>query len=158
MKRSNGRQEAIRGIVRAQSIRTQNELVAALGEQGFSCTQATVSRDVSEMHLRKLAGGFYVLEEDLNLQLVLSEFVVETRSAPGQALVVVLTQPETAQSVARVIDEEAASKSFNPPPIVAVTESTPIASADTAPSHETLEDPTTTSIAAETAADAPSPP
>ena len=57
------------------------------------------------MHLRKLAGGFYVLEEDLNLQLVLSEFVVETRSAPGQALVVVLTQPETAQSVARVIDE-----------------------------------------------------
>ena len=105
MKRSNSRQEAIRGIVRAQSIRTQNELVAALGEQGFSCTQATVSRDVSEMHLRKLAGGFYVLEEDLNLQLVLSEFVVETRSAPGQALVVVLTQPETAQSVARVIDE-----------------------------------------------------
>ena len=57
------------------------------------------------MHLRKLAGGFYVLEEDLNLQLVLSEFVVETRGAPGQALVVVLTQPDTAQSVARVIDE-----------------------------------------------------
>ena len=105
MKRSDSRQEAIRGIVRAQSIRTQNELVAALGEQGFSCTQATVSRDVSEMHLRKLAGGFYVLEEDLNLQLVLSEFVVETRGAPGQALVVVLTQPDTAQSVARVIDE-----------------------------------------------------
>lgn len=105
MKRSNGRQEAIRGIVRAQSIRTQNELVAALGEQGFSCTQATVSRDVSEMHLRKLAGGLYVLEEDLNLQLVLSEFVVGTRSAPGQALLVVLTQPETAASVARAIDE-----------------------------------------------------
>ena len=105
MKRSNSRQEAIRGIVRAQSIRTQNELVAALGEQGFSCTQATVSRDVSEMHLRKLAGGFYVLEEDLNLQLVLSEFVVETRSAPGQALVVVLTQPDTAPSVARAVDE-----------------------------------------------------
>ena len=104
MRRSD-RQQAIRDIVRAQSIRTQGELVTALREQGFSCTQATVSRDISEMHLRKLAGGLYVLEEDLNLQLVLSEFVVETRSAPGQALVVVLTQPETAQSVARVIDE-----------------------------------------------------
>ena len=105
MKRSNGRQEAIRAIVRARSIRTQNELVAALNERGFACTQATVSRDVSEMHLRKLAGGPYVLEEDLNLQLVLSEFVVEVRCAPGQALVVVLTQPETAASVARAIDD-----------------------------------------------------
>ena len=105
MRRSNERQEAIRSIVRGQSVRTQGELVEALAERGFACTQSTGSRDVSEMHLRKLAGGLYVLEEDLNLQLVLSEFVVETRSAPGQALVVVLTQPETAQSVARVIDE-----------------------------------------------------
>ena len=105
MKRSNGRQEAIRAIVRGQSIRTQNELVEALVERGFPCTQATVSRDVSEMHLRKLAGGLYVLEEDLNLQLVLSEFVIEARSAPGQSLVVMLTQPDTAASVARAVDE-----------------------------------------------------
>ena len=105
MKRSNGRQEAIRAIVRGQSIRTQNELVEALIERGFPCTQATVSRDVSEMHLRKLAGGLYVLEEDLNLQLVLSKFVIEARSAPGQSLVVVLTQPDTAASVARAVDE-----------------------------------------------------
>ena len=105
MKRSNGRQEAIRAIVRGQSIRTQNELVEALIERGFPCTQATVSRDVSEMHLRKLAGGLYVLEEVLNLQLVLSEFVIEARSAPGQSLVVMLTQPDTAASVARAVDE-----------------------------------------------------
>lgn len=105
MKRSNGRQEAIRAIVRGQSIRTQNELVEALVERGFPCTQATVSRDVSEMHLRKLAGGLYVLDEDLNLQLVLSEFVIEARSAPGQSLVVMLTQPDTAASVARAVDE-----------------------------------------------------
>ena len=105
MKRSNGRQEAIRAIVRGQSIRTQNELVEALVGRGFPCTQATVSRDVSEMHLRKLAGGLYVLEEDLNLQLVLSEFVIEARSAPGQSLVVMLTQPDTAASVARAVDE-----------------------------------------------------
>ena len=105
MRRSNERQEAIRSIVRGQSVRTQGELVEALAERGFACTQSTVSRDVSEMHLRKLAGGLYVLEEDLNLQLVLSEFVVEARSAPGQSLVVVLTQPDTAPSVARAVDE-----------------------------------------------------
>lgn len=99
------RRDAIRSIVRTQSIRTQNELVVALRERGFSCTQATVSRDVSEMHLRKLAGGFYVLEEDLNMQLVISEFVIETKSAPGQSLAVILTQPETAINVAKAIDE-----------------------------------------------------
>lgn len=99
------RQDTIRSIVRTQSIRTQNELVVALRERGFSCTQATVSRDVSEMHLRKLTGGFYVLEEDLNMQLVISEFVIETKSAPGQSLAVILTQPETAINVAKAIDE-----------------------------------------------------
>lgn len=103
MRRSNGRHEAIRDIVRTQAIRTQNELVASLRERGFPCTQATVSRDVTEMHLRKLAGGVYVLEEDLNLQLVLSEFVVGVRSS--QNLVVVRTQPETARSVAAAIDD-----------------------------------------------------
>lgn len=102
MRRSNGRQEAIRDIVRTQAIRTQNELVRSLSERGFSCTQATVSRDVAEMHLRKLADGVYVLEEDLNLQLVLSEFVVSVESS--QNLVIVHTQPETAKSVASAID------------------------------------------------------
>ena len=54
MRRSNERQEAIRSIVRGQSVRTQGELVEALAERGFACTQSTISRDVSEMHLRKL--------------------------------------------------------------------------------------------------------
>lgn len=99
------RHDAIRSIVRTQSIRTQNELVSALRERGFACTQATISRDVSEMHLRKLAGGFYVLEEDLNMQLVISEFVIGARSAPGQSLAVILTQPDTATNVAKAIDE-----------------------------------------------------
>lgn len=103
MKRSNERQEAIRDIVRSQAIRTQNELVQSLRGRGFSCTQATVSRDVTEIHLRKLAGGVYVLEEDLNLQLVLSEFVVSVENS--QNLVIVHTQPETARSVASAIDD-----------------------------------------------------
>ena len=103
MRNANDRRAAIRDIVRTQAIRTQNELVRSLKERGFACTQATVSRDITEMHLRKLAGGCYILEEDLNLQFVLSEFVVGTTRAEG--LVVVRTQPDTARNVASVLDD-----------------------------------------------------
>lgn len=103
MRNAEDRRSAIRDIVRTQAIRTQRELVAALEGRGFSCTQATVSRDITEMHLRKLAGGCYILEEDLNLQFVLSEFVVGATRAEG--LVVVRTQPDTARNVASALDD-----------------------------------------------------
>lgn len=96
------RHNAIRDIVRTQTIRTQNELVALLKRRGIRCTQATVSRDITELHLRKLAEGYYILEEDLNLQFVLSEFVVDAMRAEG--LIVVHTQPDTAGNVASAID------------------------------------------------------
>ena len=101
MRNAEDRRSAIRDIVRTQAIRTQHELVAALEGRVFSCTQATVSRDITEMHLRKLAGGCYILEEDL--QFVLSEFVVGATRAEG--LVVVRTQPDTARNVASALDD-----------------------------------------------------
>jgi transcriptional regulator of arginine metabolism len=101
-KQRNDRQEAIRRIIRSQSIRTQRALVDALQEEGFSCTQATVSRDITEMGLRKLPEGIYVLSEDLHLQRMLSEFVVEVNRANN--LVVVKCQPGTASGVAAAID------------------------------------------------------
>lgn len=103
MRRNGSRQEAIRDIVRTQTIRTQNELVASLGERGYPCTQATVSRDITEMHLRKIASGIYVLEEDLNLQFVLSEFV--TTASSSQVIVVIRTQPDAAPRVATALDD-----------------------------------------------------
>ena len=48
------RQQQIRQLVEARRIRTQHELAAALRERGFRVTQATVSRDVAEMGLRKV--------------------------------------------------------------------------------------------------------
>ena len=60
-KRRNGRQDAIREIVRGKNIRTQRMLVDELKECGFDCTQATVSRDIADMGLRKLPEGVYVL-------------------------------------------------------------------------------------------------
>ncbi len=98
----NGRAAAIRSVVRAHAIKTQQELVAELRALGFDCTQATISRDVVAMGLQKLPGGSYVLAEDLRLQKMLSEFADDVRRSEN--LVVVRTQPGCAPAVAAAID------------------------------------------------------
>jgi len=50
------RQNAIERIIAEKEIETQNELVDELIAAGFSVTQATVSRDINEMGLVKVAG------------------------------------------------------------------------------------------------------
>jgi transcriptional regulator of arginine metabolism len=52
MKRA--RQQVIGDVVRQQHVHTQQELVAALREKGYRVTQATVSRDITEMGLLKV--------------------------------------------------------------------------------------------------------
>jgi transcriptional regulator of arginine metabolism len=44
----------IREIITANEIETQEELVESLRLAGFSVTQATVSRDIKELHLTKI--------------------------------------------------------------------------------------------------------
>jgi transcriptional regulator of arginine metabolism len=88
--------------VRNKSVRTQRDLVFELREAGYTCTQATVSRDIADMGLRKLPEGMYVLAEDLHLQRMVSEFVIDIESVNNQ--VVVRTQPGTAPGVAAAID------------------------------------------------------
>ena len=96
------RQQAIRQIVRGGSIRTQNELVATLREHGFEVTQATVSRDISDLDLRKDESGFYALSEDMKLKALAMAAIRETRRAGNQ--VIVLTEPGSASSVAAALD------------------------------------------------------
>lgn len=103
MRRRNSRQDAIRQIVREKSVKTQRALVDELQALGYACTQATVSRDVADMGLRKLPEGVYVLAEDQHLQRMLSEFVVSVAGVDN--LVVVRTQPGTASGVAAAIDD-----------------------------------------------------
>ncbi len=55
MKR-NTRQNAIKDIIEAKEIATQEELTEELRLRGFSTTQATVSRDINELGLVKIAG------------------------------------------------------------------------------------------------------
>ncbi|MDR0347452.1 MAG: ArgR family transcriptional regulator [Coriobacteriales bacterium] len=102
MKKRNERYEAIREIVRSRHIRTQRDLVEDLRERGFVCTQATVSRDITEMGLRKLPEGVYMLAEDLHLQRMVSD-LVDRVSVAGN-LVVVKTSAGTAQGVAAALD------------------------------------------------------
>lgn len=55
MKR-NTRQNAIKDIIEAKEIATQEELTEELRLRGFTTTQATVSRDINELGLVKIAG------------------------------------------------------------------------------------------------------
>ena len=50
------RQAAILEIIGANEIETQEELCAELNKRGYTVTQATVSRDVKDLRLFKVAG------------------------------------------------------------------------------------------------------
>jgi transcriptional regulator of arginine metabolism len=50
------RQRAILDVVRTRTIRTQDELVSALHRRRLDVTQATVSRDIRELGLLRVAG------------------------------------------------------------------------------------------------------
>lgn len=102
MRKRSLRQDAIRSIVRRERIRTQRDLVEHLKDEGFKCTQATVSRDIGDMGLRKLPEGVYVLAEDIHLQRMVAELVQEV--IPSQQLLLVKTSAGGGQSVAAALD------------------------------------------------------
>ena len=54
MKRT--RQDKIIELISAEEIETQEDLAKRLQEAGFKVTQATVSRDIRELALTKVAG------------------------------------------------------------------------------------------------------
>lgn len=101
-KKRNGRRDAIRDIVRNKDVRTQRVLVDELRAMGFDCTQATVSRDIADMGLRKLPEGIYVLAEDLHLQRMVSELVTGVLRTDN--LVIIKAQPGTASGIAAAVD------------------------------------------------------
>lgn len=102
MRKRQLRQEAVRRIVRAERVRTQRALVERLKDAGYECTQATVSRDITEMGLRKLPEGVYVLAEDLHLQRMVHDLVKDVGRSGN--LVLVKAQAGTAPGVAAALD------------------------------------------------------
>lgn len=53
----NDRQRKILDIISSEDIETQEELMKALKREGYDTTQATVSRDIKELKLRKVSFG-----------------------------------------------------------------------------------------------------
>jgi transcriptional regulator of arginine metabolism len=102
MRKRRERQEAIRRIVRTKRVRTQRALVELLEAEGYECTQATVSRDITDMGLRKLPEGVYVLAEDLHLQRMVADLVLGVKSTGN--LVLVKASTGTAPGVAAALD------------------------------------------------------
>lgn len=108
------RQRAIRDLVEQRTIRTQQELAAALRERGFRTTQATISRDVAELGLVKAGRGgthAYAIppllrEADTSgedrIRTLLRDMPVEIRDAG--TMLVLKTLPGSAHPLAAALD------------------------------------------------------
>ena len=97
-------------LVRSRSLRTQDELARALKGVGLRATQVTLSRDIRELGLVKTAEGYARPAEsaapaDPDLATVLREFLLDVRAA--QNLLVLITPPAHASSVAEALDQAA---------------------------------------------------
>ena len=106
------RQGAILRLVQERKLGTQEEVVAALREQGFDAVQTTVSRDIAQLGLVKVRAGdgtlVYALPgaDDLSR---LDELTSPPRRwtvslTPTGGIVVIHTPPGTANTLARAID------------------------------------------------------
>ena len=108
----NERQAAIRLLLKDRVIQTQEELAKALQSDGFRVTQATVSRDIKEMHLIKVPmteGGYqYAVPEREGLGLserlirMLKDCVISVEAA-GQ-MIVIKTLSGSANTAAEALD------------------------------------------------------
>lgn len=109
----NDRQEMILAIISEEAVETQEQLIDALKARGISGTQATISRDIKQLHLIKepYGGGKYryavsAQKAKLNfadrLQIILRESIVDVDFA--QNIVVLKTMPGLANAAASAFD------------------------------------------------------
>ncbi|WP_100373425.1 transcriptional regulator AhrC/ArgR [Bacillus sp. FJAT-45037] len=102
----------IREIIANNEVETQDDLVEQLRAKGFSITQATVSRDIKELHLVKvpmLDGRYkYSLPADKRFnplqklkRALMDSFVSIDRS---DNIIVIKTLPGNANSIGALID------------------------------------------------------
>ena len=108
------RQSVILDIIREHSIETQSQLIEALAERGIKSTQATLSRDMREMHLVKETGSDGVsrytvapakVNNDIEIRLrtILKECMVSYEVA--QNLLVLKTLPGLASGACFALDK-----------------------------------------------------
>ncbi len=113
IKMKKGRQEKILELIKKYEIETQDELMEFLCEEGYIVTQATVSRDIRDLDLVKIAvpGGSYkyvvsgIPKKTIGLG-ALSHSVSDTVHSVicAQNIIVLKTATGMAQAVAIAID------------------------------------------------------
>ncbi|MEG0764642.1 MAG: arginine repressor [Pseudoflavonifractor sp.] len=107
------RQDIILSIIENADIETQDQLLAELKNRGMSSTQATISRDIKELHLVKELTGYgtykYVVSErktSLNfagrLRTIFKEGVTSFDMA--QNIIVIRTMPGLASAACAALD------------------------------------------------------
>jgi transcriptional regulator of arginine metabolism len=106
------RQEAIRRIIRAHAVSTQEELGQLLAREGYDVTQATLSRDLAQLGAMRVSrpegGTVYGLEEapppsGESRLLELAEMILSVED--NEQLVAIRTRPGSAPLVASAIDQ-----------------------------------------------------
>ena len=109
----NNRQEQLLQIITEEAIETQEQLLEHLQARGIKCTQATISRDIKELHLVKepagqgryryaVSGHRAKLNFADRLRTIFRESVLSVDYA--QNLVVLKTMPGLAQGAASALD------------------------------------------------------
>lgn len=109
----NERQSKILEIIKAESIETQEQLQQHLVDMGIVCTQATISRDIKQLHLIKepIGQGKYryaisIQRKRLNiadkLRTILRESIASVDYA--QNIVVIKTMSGLASAAATALD------------------------------------------------------
>ena len=101
------RRDAIRQLLRASRIGSQEELRERLAQRGFVTTQATLSRDLVKLGARRTTlssgGSVYELEGlPAEPELRMRDDVVAIEDS--HAIVVVMTSPGAASAVALALD------------------------------------------------------
>jgi transcriptional regulator of arginine metabolism len=115
MKNRFKRQAEIRKVIQKGNVHSQDELLVELKGMGFDLTQATLSRDLKEMQVAKMAhpvkGYVYVVPEgeknknipDIKRVNYLADGFRDLRFSGN--LAVLRTQPGYANTIAAVIDK-----------------------------------------------------
>ena len=109
----NNRQTMILEIISQENIETQEQLLACLQERGISSTQATISRDIKQMHLIKepvgqgvykyaVSGNRTKLNFAEKLRTIFRESITSIDYA--QNIVVLKTMPGLASAACSALD------------------------------------------------------
>ena len=107
------RQAMILEIIAQENIETQEQLLTRLQARGFRCTQATISRDIKQLHLVKepagqgvykyaVSGNRTTLNVAAKLRTIFRECIVSIDYA--QNIVVVKTMPGLANGACSALD------------------------------------------------------